>query len=57
MDYLIFLINQQVYISHYQQIINSGTSAWGSFQSLLGTIFLFPIKFFKEGVDGDCVNA
>lgn len=40
-------------IQYYQNIINSGSSPWGSFTSLLGTIFLFPIRFFKEGFDVD----
>lgn len=36
-------------IASLREQINSGTTSWGSFQSLLATIFLFPIKFFKEG--------
>lgn len=40
-------------IDYYRGIINSGSTPWGSFKSLLGTIFIYPIKFFKEGFDVD----
>lgn len=38
---------------YYRNLYNSGQHPWGSFTSLLGTIFLFPIKFFKEGFNID----
>lgn len=42
---------QQQQINELTDTINSGRTPWGSFKSLLGTIFLFPIRFFKEGLN------
>lgn len=38
-------------ISQLTTSLNSNKPSWGNFTGLLGTIFLYPIRFFKEGFD------
>lgn len=47
------LQEKQEEINSLREQLNSQDVQWGSFQSLLATIFLFPIKFFKEGMNVD----